>query len=357
MKPWLERKAVVAFLGKFSSGKSSIINSLIQEDLLAVDVNETTAVPTYISFGDQLMVKFADVEDKLKYISTNLFKTFSKKTFDGLKIASLVKHFIVEYPVPKLTNLSILDTPGYDSLEKEDQEKAIEVLNESQHVFWIVDINDGDLKEDSLKFIQENLKEQSLYVVLSKADQLPLASQQASVAEQVEQTLRKREIQFEQVILFSKKREALKNEFNLAIEKIFPVFGKDFFVTIGSLIIEIRNEIGRQIVALKEENSDLEFIKEKLESEKGSHLQNYNSDKTKLGSKINSLGYVSNYTLKEYFKSLENSSAKIIDNFASTKKIGAIEQRIESLLEKQTTMEQKSAEIFSIEQEFRKLIN
>ncbi|MGB9631603.1 MAG: dynamin family protein, partial [Candidatus Methanodesulfokora sp.] len=49
-KPWVKDRTVIALLGKFSSGKSSIVNSLLMEKLLPVDVTPTTAIPTYISF-------------------------------------------------------------------------------------------------------------------------------------------------------------------------------------------------------------------------------------------------------------------------------------------------------------------
>ena len=45
-------KNVVALGGGFSTGKSSFINSILDEDILPYDIDPTTSVPTYIVYGD-----------------------------------------------------------------------------------------------------------------------------------------------------------------------------------------------------------------------------------------------------------------------------------------------------------------
>ena len=49
-KKWLANKTAIAFVGEFSAGKTSIVNSILSTHL-PVSTKVTTAIPTYISGG------------------------------------------------------------------------------------------------------------------------------------------------------------------------------------------------------------------------------------------------------------------------------------------------------------------
>lgn len=66
IKTWIKNKKVVAIVGEFSSGKTSIVNRILKQDdtnaiELPVKSTETTAIPTYISKGIDFNCQFEGV--------------------------------------------------------------------------------------------------------------------------------------------------------------------------------------------------------------------------------------------------------------------------------------------------------
>ena len=51
--PLYYHKNVIALCGRFSSGKTSMINSFLQNDVLPTDINPTTALNTYVVYDDK----------------------------------------------------------------------------------------------------------------------------------------------------------------------------------------------------------------------------------------------------------------------------------------------------------------
>lgn len=174
-KSWIQGKTTIALVGEFSAGKTSIVNRILSQDeknvtLLPVSTKATTAIPTYISGGVGTMFMFVSPDNEQKNISEETFKRVNKEVLDRVEgLSSLIKYFVMTYKNPNLNNLSILDTPGFNSNDKEDAERTIEVINECDALFWVVDVNTGTVNRSSLKLIKENLTK-PLYVVINKID-------------------------------------------------------------------------------------------------------------------------------------------------------------------------------------------
>ena len=179
-KPWLNGKKVVAFIGEFSAGKTSIVNAILSDGnpdaiLLPVSTKATTAIPTYIAGASDKKANYSFVTpgDICKGINEKTFAGVSKEVLEDIKgVSSLIKYFVMGYDNQKLTGLSILDTPGFSSNDAEDAERTAEVINECDALFWVIDINAGDLNESSkktLKMVSGSISI-PLYVILNKAD-------------------------------------------------------------------------------------------------------------------------------------------------------------------------------------------
>ena len=174
-KSWLQGKTTIALVGEFSAGKTSIVNRILSQDnpnipQLPVSTKATTAIPTYITGGVGALYRFVSPDNEQKNISEKTFKRVNKEVLDRIDgMSSLIKYFVMTYKNPNLNNLSILDTPGFNSNDKEDAERTIEVINECDALFWVVDVNSGTVNRSSLKLIKEHLK-RPLYVVINKID-------------------------------------------------------------------------------------------------------------------------------------------------------------------------------------------
>lgn len=174
-KSWLSGKTTIALVGEFSAGKTSIVNRILSQDdpsvpRLPVSTKAATAIPTYISGAEVSSYRFVTPDDEIKSLSEDTFKKVNKEVLDQIKgISSLIKYFVMRYKNKNLTNLSILDTPGFNSNDMEDSERTIEVINECDALFWVFDINNGTINRSSIELIKNNLH-RPLFVVINKVD-------------------------------------------------------------------------------------------------------------------------------------------------------------------------------------------
>lgn len=168
-KKWLANKTSIAFVGEFSAGKTSIVNSILSTHL-PVSTKATTAIPTYISGGSIEKFQFVSPDNVLKVMRKDTFEKINKEVLDEIEgVSALLKYFVMEYNNTNLQNLSILDTPGFNSNDQEDAQRTIEVINECDALFWVFDVNAGTINKSSIRLIKENLKK-PLYVVVNKVD-------------------------------------------------------------------------------------------------------------------------------------------------------------------------------------------
>ena len=57
-----EFKVTTPIIGRFSTGKSSMINAFLEERLLKTDIMPETAIPTEIIYGDNLVEMYKNNE-------------------------------------------------------------------------------------------------------------------------------------------------------------------------------------------------------------------------------------------------------------------------------------------------------
>lgn len=192
-KSWIQGKVKVAFIGEFSAGKTSIVNRLLQEGdphaiQLPVSSKATTAIPTYISGrkgGGKATYRFYTPDSILKEISEDTFRRVSKEVLEEVGgVSSMIKYFVMAYANKGLERLSILDTPGFSSQDKVDEQRAMEVINECDALFWVVDVNSGTLNTRSIQVIRQYLHK-PLYIIINKVD-----TKSPSEVKQAEQAIR-----------------------------------------------------------------------------------------------------------------------------------------------------------------------
>ena len=192
-KSWIQGKVKVAFIGEFSAGKTSIVNRLLQDGdphaiQFPVSSKATTAIPTYISGrkgGGKATYRFYTPDSILKEISEGTFRRVSKEVLEEVGgVSSMIKYFVMAYANKGLERLSILDTPGFSSQDKDDELRTMEVINECDALFWVVDVNNGQLNSRSIGVIRQYLHK-PLYIIINKVD-----TKSPSEVKQAEQAIR-----------------------------------------------------------------------------------------------------------------------------------------------------------------------
>lgn len=177
-KDWIQNRVSIVFVGERSVGKTSIVNRILSQDdsgsqWLPVSANTPTAIPTYIS-GDtnitQADYQFVTPTHVQKSIGEAAFKKMNMKVLNQIDGGiNLIQYFIMRYNNPVLNKLSILDTPGFNFEDKEETDRIVEGINESDVLFWVIDVNSDSVNRHTIDLIKQNVKG-PLYVVINKAD-------------------------------------------------------------------------------------------------------------------------------------------------------------------------------------------
>jgi GTP-binding protein EngB required for normal cell division len=106
----------IAVFGRVSTGKSSLLNHLIDIDVLPVGVNPITAVPTRIRFGPEPALIVCTAGAKAERMEVSRLAEFVTEQLNPANQRQVTR-VTLELPSPKLRNgVVLVDTPGLGSL-------------------------------------------------------------------------------------------------------------------------------------------------------------------------------------------------------------------------------------------------
>jgi GTP-binding protein EngB required for normal cell division len=174
----LETKSFeIALFGRVSSGKSSLLNHVVQSEILPVGVNPITAVPTRLVYGPspRLTVWYAD-QNSQQFDISKLPEFVSEKHNPGNY--KHVTRILVELPSPRMRDgVVLVDTPGLGSLATSGAAETLAYLPRCDLGVVLID-GGSTLTEDDLSTIR-TLYEAGIpaSVLLSKSDLLSAEDQ------------------------------------------------------------------------------------------------------------------------------------------------------------------------------------
>ncbi len=161
---------IISVIGKFKTGKSSLINALLGEELLPVGIIPLTTVVTEIrraksfravvSFanGNQEEVKRSDLLD---YIS-------EQKNPDNEKQVSAVKLWTTYAPFN--SDITLVDTPGVGSVHLHNTETSHDYIEKSDAVIFLLSV-DSPVSQMELDFLLKARKHAAkFYFAVNKID-------------------------------------------------------------------------------------------------------------------------------------------------------------------------------------------
>ena len=162
----------IAVFGRVSSGKSSLLNYIVGQQILPVGVNPITAVPTRIVFGSEpgATVSFAD--RKPERVSIDRLAEFATEQENPGNLRHVTR-IVAELPAERLREgIVYVDTPGLGSLATSGAAETRAYLPRCDLGVVLIDAG-STLTQDDLATIQ-SLQEAGIpaSVLLSKADVL-----------------------------------------------------------------------------------------------------------------------------------------------------------------------------------------
>jgi GTP-binding protein EngB required for normal cell division len=162
----------IAVFGRVSSGKSSLLNHIVGQDLLPVGVNPITAVPTRLTYGSEPRATAWFADRKPEQFGIERLADFVTEQHNPAN-AQHVTRIVVELPAPRLREgVVYVDTPGLGSLATSGAAETKAYLPRCDLGVVLIDAG-STLTQDDLATVQ------TLYdagipasVLLSKADLL-----------------------------------------------------------------------------------------------------------------------------------------------------------------------------------------
>lgn len=158
----------IPFVGDFSAGKSSLLNSYIGiQDFLPTDILPQTAVSyeLYFSENEHLEVWEGDTLKETKPLSQ--LKSLETKP------SCLVKVYINNDKIKALNDRHIIavDMPGIDSGLEAHSNAIMNYIQEGTHFVVVTDIEQGTLRNSTIQFLNEIKKYGvDVSILLSKSD-------------------------------------------------------------------------------------------------------------------------------------------------------------------------------------------
>jgi GTP-binding protein EngB required for normal cell division len=162
----------IAAFGRVSSGKSSLLNGILETDILPVGVTPITAVPTRIAHGEEpsLTVWFADAPSR--NLGVNQLAEFATEQQNQGNVKHVTR-IVVTLPSSRLRGgVAFVDTPGLGSLATSGAAETLAYLPKCDLGVVLIDAG-STLTADDLQTILA-LQEAAIpvNVLLSKADLL-----------------------------------------------------------------------------------------------------------------------------------------------------------------------------------------
>ena len=193
-----DHRLYLGTVGEFSSGKSTLINALIRDDLLRTDVlPATTAAATMMQYGNELDVKIKTLKGEEKSflkdgisVISKVMRFFSRPSFEkekdniheflhsvsaDEKIAKQVQQVTVEHPSAVLKNgLVIIDTPGTNTDNERHTTVAKWAIEEVCDAALIVIPAPIPVSQSIVQFLNNNLSDvlHRCIFVVTKMDQI-----------------------------------------------------------------------------------------------------------------------------------------------------------------------------------------
>jgi len=198
-------KIKVSVFGEFSSGKTTFLNALINENILTAAYEPTTAVPTRIRYKKSFNILIHLLSDKtlklysddredgawrryigrsggsnilglLKKKESQIQEFLSKWTKEG-QSAKEVKEVVVELPLEWLKNkIELIDTPGPNNEFFKHKELTESLASETDIAIMLIDGRQGGGKKSEFTFLNKiNRSVKDSIVVINFMDRLDVS--------------------------------------------------------------------------------------------------------------------------------------------------------------------------------------
>lgn len=157
----------IAVVGRYSTGKSSLINALLGKIILPSSPVPTTKAITYIIKGSEpsLYSEMRNGDIVIHQSVEDLKNLYDKDIQKAAKITVSLPDFV--FP-----DLTIADTPGLEDPDKSVTQLTLDILPETDAVVVVLDANymQSKVEFEFIASLLKNDRDRKLFIVVNKAD-------------------------------------------------------------------------------------------------------------------------------------------------------------------------------------------
>ena len=164
-----KNEIVISVIGQFKRGKSTLVNALLDDEILPVGIVPVTSVVTKIEYGKKKIRVFFDRGDIKEIDENELSKYVNEQENPNNKLGVLSIGMNSQSDFIK-DGLILVDTPGVGSVHKHNTDAAYAFVKESDGVIFMISV-DSPINEIEIEFLK-NAKEfaSKFYFVVNKID-------------------------------------------------------------------------------------------------------------------------------------------------------------------------------------------
>ena len=177
----LNGKSVIGVGGTFSAGKSSFLNSLLNDKSVLLPVAQTpsTSVSTYIMSGRDENITACNTFGREVKLNAEALQAISHdfREKHGLNLALYLDFVAVQSAAFPVNNVVLLDTPGFDNgvdiKNLGDKTRSQQALKSVDRLIWLVPARNATAsagENGEINFIKNLSKDLEVLLVISKCD-------------------------------------------------------------------------------------------------------------------------------------------------------------------------------------------
>lgn len=222
--PLFYHKNIIALCGQFSSGKTSMINSFLKDNILPTSIEPTTAINTFVINDEEEGLYIRNCFSGQTKVDNDFVSHTFTKEYDKY-VHSMVKYASLHTQKLKYENIALLDTPGYtgqgQDATEDDSNMAMKGIAQADNIIWVIDIDNGTIKNNDLEFLKkEELNGKDILIVFNKAEQKS-EEDIDKIVEESKSLLDSRGIDYKDIVVYSSHQPENYKE---GEEKLFNFF-------------------------------------------------------------------------------------------------------------------------------------
>ncbi len=131
----------VVLMGEVKAGKSTLLNAIVGEELSPVGITETTAVIMEITHGNEKQGMILKKEGTSEKMDTDMIYQVLEQNQDDPNFFAAIEMIKLQYPLETLKKITIVDTPGIETITSANQETTKDFIQKADVVLWVLSVH------------------------------------------------------------------------------------------------------------------------------------------------------------------------------------------------------------------------